>query len=209
VTVFLDTVCSVTLLHWCPEIPADPSGEHPRHIGAIGLPGEEVIGVIERDEALWMLGGVEYTPSVVDIDKLISRSMEDEECPMQHLDSMGEVLSAHVLEKLATNRKWSTSYLDGNLTRALKGRDGVVGKEVDQLGRVEGRPNRDHGDSFGELRGGSQDGGPSQTVANNDFGGLVVIAQQVGRSQQVIDVGREVGVSEVAVAGPEPGEVKA
>jgi hypothetical protein len=51
--------------------------------------------------------------------------------------------------------------------------------------------------------------GAAEAVADQQPWSLQLGAQPVRRGQQIADVGRKIGVGELALAGTEPGEVEA
>jgi len=75
-------------------------------------------------------------------------------------------------------------------------------EQVQQVQQVLGasgrRPDGGNGAHIGDVFGGREDGGAAEGVADQDRGGRVGVAQVISRVDQVGDVGREVGVGEVA-----------
>ena len=134
-----------------------------------------MIGVVERDEALRVLGGVEDAPGVVDGDELVRRSVEDKERSVQLPDRVREVLRVRVLEQLTADGEATAADLDAHLFRAFELGD-RIGEQPGQLCRVERRADRDHRDRFGYLGGGGKDSGAAEAVSDEDLRGRVAMA---------------------------------
>ena len=77
-----------------------------------------------------------------------------------------------------------------------------VAEEVPHVGWIGRRTDGDHRPALGYLPGRRQHRGPAQAVPDQQVRGLAVAAQVVGYRDQVLDVGAEVRVRELAVAVP-------
>jgi hypothetical protein len=80
---------------------------------------------------------------------------------------------------------------------------------VGHLRRVERRADSYDGDSLGDMRRCRENRSSAQAVTHQDQWRRVAMAQHVGCSNEVLDVGREVRVGKVSFAVPEAGEVEA
>src|SRR4051812_39775156 len=67
--------------------------------------GEEMVGLVERHEALRVPGGLKDPPGDLDPDDLVGGRMKDEERPAQVVDSGLEILAPHVVEELLRHGK--------------------------------------------------------------------------------------------------------
>src|SRR6185312_5571356 len=67
---------------------------------------------------------------------------------------------------------------------------------------------RDHTDGFRNLSSSGENSCTAEAVTYEDLRGRVPLTKHVGRADDVLDVRREVGVGELALARSEPGEVE-
>src|ERR1700733_14169987 len=65
------------------EIPGSPGRDDLCCIVCIGFVGQQMIGMIKRDEALWMLGGQENRGSIVDANDLVDGRVKHKKCAVQ------------------------------------------------------------------------------------------------------------------------------
>jgi outer membrane scaffolding protein for murein synthesis (MipA/OmpV family) len=78
----------------------------------------------------------------------------------------------------------------------------AVREELRYVLRVRRRADGRDADGLGDARRGGQHRGAAQAVAHQDLGRRALAAQPVGGGDQVVHVGGEVGVGEVAGARP-------
>ena len=169
---------------------------------------EQVIGAVQRDEALGVAGGFVDFLGLLDGDCGVVRRVKDQQGLAQTGDAAGLVVAGHVFQELALDGELATGQRDGGFAVCA---DGIqilaeLTQDVAGLGRCG-----DGGDGtgFGNALGRGQHGGTAQAVADQQGRRLVFAPQEVGGGQQVGDVGGEVAVGEVALAGAQTGEVEA
>ena len=85
--------------------------------------------------------------------------------------------------------------------------DAILEKAGD-MRRIGGGRDGDDGLGLGDLRGGSEDGGAAQAVADQDRRRLSGLAQMIGGADEIGDVGGKGRVGEIALAGAEAGEIE-
>ena len=86
---------------------------------SIAPPREEMIGSVERDEALRVFSGVEDAQCIVDRNELVPGSMEDLVVPGAASGSLlGEVLLVRVREELTTNAEVTATDFDAYTSSA-------------------------------------------------------------------------------------------
>jgi hypothetical protein len=167
-----------------------------------------MVGVIQRDEAFRVFGGREYEACIVDTDGCVARRMEDDERAPEAGDALLHVLCAHVVDEILANPEFPSRQLHARLTVALDLVD-VAGKALQHMSRIERRADRCHRLCLGDLAGRGEDCGTAQTVSDEKRRCLMLLAQPVGGLDEVLDIGAEVGVGELAFAGAQPGEIEA
>ena len=167
-----------------------------------------MIGVVEGDEALGMLGGLEDRAGVLDADDLVARGVEDQQSLAELSQFLGAVLVGDVIEKLLPDAERPSHEQHLRLALGLDLRP-LVGEEMGDMGRIGGRADGGDGNRFRHTMGGGQHGRAAEAVADQDLRRHVVIAQEVGGLHQILDIRGEVGVGEIALAGAEAGEIEA
>ena len=167
-----------------------------------------MIGLVEGDEALGVLGRDEDGTSVVDGDGLVERRVEDQERLAQAGDTLGQALTLDILQELLLDAEGPA----GEQHLGLAGPFDLVpraGEVVCHMGRVGRGTDGRHRLGVGDVAGGSQHSSATQAVADQDGGGAVVVPEVVRGGHQVGNVGGEVGVGELALAMAQAGEVEA
>ena len=106
-------------------------------------------------------------------------------------------LIGDVLEELPADPEGASGQADLGLAGLLELLAALI-EQVQQVQQVLSASGRPDGAHIGDVFGGREDGGAAEGVADQDRGGRVGVAQVISRVDQVGDVGREVGVGEVA-----------
>jgi len=166
-----------------------------------------MIGLIERNEGFRVFGGLENAPGVVDADGLVERPVKDQQRLFHGPDLVLEGLAGNVFEELLLDREAASGqghFRDAVLFDALQ----IAPEVVLHMVRIGRRP--DGADALDTVHGAGrrQHGGATEAVADQDRRRLMVFAKPVCGGDQVVDVGTEVGVGELAVAMAEPREIK-
>ncbi len=74
-----------------------------------------MVRVVEGDETLWMPGGEKDLRRVVDPDRRVARSVENNECAVKRRDRRRELLCRDVLEEFAADLELAPRELDFGL----------------------------------------------------------------------------------------------
>jgi hypothetical protein len=164
--------------------------------------------MVERYEALGVPAGIEDAPSVLDPDHLVSRSMEDEQRPVQVVDLCTEILRTHVLQELTADGEPPSGKLNRRLARALD--SGHFGLEAcNHVFRIGRCCDRHHRLYVRQVAGGREYRRAAERVTDQKLGRPMMLCEIVGGAAEVLDVGGEVRVGELATRGAEAREVEA
>jgi hypothetical protein len=68
-------------------------------IDGVAPPAQQMIGVIQRHEALGMLGGLEDQAGILDSDRLVARCMKNQQRLAELFQLVGVVVGCDVIEK--------------------------------------------------------------------------------------------------------------
>jgi hypothetical protein len=169
---------------------------------------QQVVGAVERDKALGVPGRLVDPSRVVDAHHLVGRRVEDQQRQSEVADRGHHALLFEVDQQLAANTDRRPAEAQLGLAVGLELRhdaDQGVAQVLGVTRRADGR----HGLDLGDAPRRRQHRGAAQAVADQDLGAAPLAAHQVGRRHKVLEVGREVGVGEVAGALAEAGEVEA
>lgn len=167
-----------------------------------------MVGTVERDKALGMTGGFEDAPRMVDLDHLVGGRVQHQERPPESADALALTLPGEIVDQRPANTKRTAGERHvGFLRRGKLGRRGQK-RLLEMLG-LGRRADRHHRLDLGDPTGHREDGGPAEAVPDQEIGGPPTVPQKVDRGAQVLQIGREVGVGEIALAFPQTGEVKA
>jgi len=180
----------------------------PAGVDRVGAARDQVVGGVERDEALGVARRDEDRRGVVDAHRGVERRVHDQQRQAQLLDPLGLAVGREVVEELLLDAERPAGQLDLGLARGLD----LVARALEQVGDVAGVGRRADGGDGTQLRhsrGRRQHRGAAQAVADQQGRRGEAPAQGIGRGDQVVDVGTEVGVGELAVAVARPGEVEA
>ena len=167
-----------------------------------------MVGAIQRDETLGMLGGVVDRGGVLDPDRRIDRRMEHHQRLLHAGNAVGQVLLGNVLQKLLFDGELPASERDLRLA-VLFDAVQIGGEIVHHMGRIGRRA--DGGDRlhFRDVASGGQHRRAAQRMADQDGGCFTVRPHPVHRAHQIGDVGGKVGRGEIAVGMAKAGEIKA
>jgi len=89
-----------------------------RNVSGVAIAAEQVIGAVERNEALRMLGGGKNVAGIVDADSVVGRRMEDQQRLVQCRDMPGEILLRDVVEERAADAEGAAGERDFDLAFA-------------------------------------------------------------------------------------------
>ena len=196
------------------ESPSPPGGRRPgfdktrhpriqdgRDIDRVGAPGEKAIGIIQRDEALGMSGGSEDRACIRDAHGLIARCMTHDERGLEPCDAILKTLLPDVLQELLSDRELPPGKCHFGFSRGLDFID--PGAEImNHVTRIRRRTDRRDGAHLRDISGNRQNGGATEAVPDQDLRHFVILPQEIGGSQKIFDIGREIGVGEFVFACP-------
>ena len=171
------------------------------------MPVDEVIGAGERNEALGMLRRQEDMTGVLDPDRIVGRRMEDKQRLAQAGDARFKVLVGDVIEEGAADMELPAAERDLDFV-LIAARGFPVGEQAGDVSGIGRGIDRHHRARFGDAMGGGEHSGSAEAVADQNRGRGKSLAQVVGGGDQIVDVGGERGVGELALAAAEPGEIE-
>jgi len=190
------------------DVPTRPRGQNQPRISGILLVTEEVVGIVQGDEALRMLGGIVEGLGVLDSHRFVERGVHDQQGSVQGGQQLGQVLTGNVFQKMLANGERPTPQSHLRLTLSLD-RFALVVEVMGDVCGVGGGAERGHGPHAIQARGGDDGRRTPQGVAHHQRRGLELFCQVIRRRHEVFHVRREVRVREVALRLPESGEVEA
>ena len=164
-------------------------------MGGVLATRQQVVGIVERNEALGVLRRTKDARGVVDADDLVERRMEDEQRPPKHGDVRGQLVPLDVVEKLPANAERPPNEQHLRLAPRLDLRHRRL-KQPDDVRRLGGGGDGAHRPRLADALGRVQHRRSAETVADQQLRRLQLGAQPVCRSQQITDIGGEVGVRE-------------
>src|SRR3954454_17334917 len=127
-----------------PDVGLRPGGDHARRVHGIAPRAQQVVGPIERNEALGMPRRHEDAGRIADVDRRIAWRMHDEERLPQPADPRGEILLRYIGEELALDFESSSGELDFGLAVRFDFRH-AIGEKPGDMARIARRCNGDHG----------------------------------------------------------------
>lgn len=157
------------------EITRQPPRNDPTGEGRVLGIREQVVGLVQRNKALWMSGREEDFGGVFDSDRLVQRCVKDEEWLFQARNSVLEALCARVLDELPFDKELASGKIDFGGTASLdllEARSEVL-QYVADIGR---RADRRHGTHFRNVLGDGQDRRAAERVADHQRWCLIVVA---------------------------------
>ncbi len=155
-----------------------------------------------------MLRREENAAGAVDADDVVLRRVEDEQRLVQLGDVRGEILLGDVVEEGAADAERAAR--ERHLDLALRGDVGdAVAEQAGDVRRIARRADRHHGARLGDAVRGGEHRGAAEAVADQDRGRVQRAAQMIRRGNEIVDIRRERGVGELALAGAEAGEIEA
>ena len=184
-----------------------PRRDHVAGIGCVLAAREQVVGGVERDEALRVQRRLEDARRVVDRDRFVARRVHDEERLAQVAERLVRPLAREIVEQLPADPERPSTEDDLGLAGPL---DLVALRDEREHVRGIGRRG-DGGDADGlrDLARGREHGGAAEAVPDEELRGAIAAAQEIDGRDQIGPVRREVRVGEVPAAAAEPGEVEA
>jgi hypothetical protein len=185
---------------------------HPRREDFGGVSGvllfrQQVIGVVERNEALRVLRGREDLCRVGDLDDRIVRRMHDEQGFPKLADVLRRVVALEVFEEIFANAERTSADVDRRFAFRLE--LFLVGDEVLDVARIVRRAERRYGTRFGYAARRREHCRTAEAVSDEDLRRAVVFLEVIGSAHDVFDVRRERRVGEIAAARAKPGEIEA
>jgi hypothetical protein len=171
------------------EIPACPRRQHGGDVRRIGFSGQQVIGIVERDETFRMFGREKNLRRVVDVHRRIARPVKNDQRLAQVRDALLQVMAGDVIDELLADAKRASVEHDIGLPAGfdLSGRARL--QEAPHVVGIEGRRDGRDGDRLRHLCGYCEHGCAPQAVPDQNFRRRVVFAEKIGRRAQVGDVG--------------------
>src|SRR3954452_14953452 len=118
-----------------PDVGLRPGGDHARRVHGIASRAQQVVGPIERNEALGMPRGHENAGRIADVDRRIAWRMHDEERLAHPADPRGEVLLCHISEELALDLEGSSGELHFSLAVRCDFRH-AIGEKPGDMARI-------------------------------------------------------------------------
>ena len=184
-----------------------PARDHPCGEDGVSWSREEVVRSVEGEKAFGVPRRGIDASRVVDTDGVVGGGMGNEERNAQLTGSLFDRVQRQVVEEFAADGEAAASDVDrgapllfdhGKL-RAEQARD------VRDVGR---RAERCDGTDLWEIGGDGDHRRPAETVADEQLGSRIVLAKPRRREPEIVEVGREIGVGEVALTRAETGEVE-
>jgi hypothetical protein len=133
--------------------------------------------------------------------------MQYQQGTVQFPDAPGLRLAGQVFDELAPEGEWPPGELHGGLSLRFDQLESV-GELPGDVRRLERRAQRRHGNAVGDAMGRREDGRTAQRMADQQRRGAVVGAQPIRGGDQIIHVGTEMRVGEIAAAAAQPREVE-
>ena len=195
------------LLDHLRQIACHPRGDHARDVGRVLGTRHQVIGIVQRDEALRMARGRKDARGVLDADDLVARRLHHQQRLAEVADLVFEPMRLGVLDERAADVEWPAGELDLGLAIGPDSlqRPTELMQHVGDVGRCG---DRDHGLRFRNAIRGCEHGRSAERVADQDGWRFEGLAQIVGRPNEVVDVRRKVGIGEIAFGRPKAGEIE-
>ena len=161
--------------------------------------GEQVVGAVERDEALGVPRDLEDPARVRDGNHRVARAVEDQERSVELGDRRFASRLAQVVEELAPDPKRTACDRHDGLAVAFDRRQ-VSREQAAHVLRRERRADGRDGLRFRQLSGGGEHGRAAEAVADEQARRPDGLLQVVRGRDEVLDIGREGRVREVALA---------
>ena len=169
--------------------------------------GEQVVGAVERHEALRVASRLEDLRGVVDRDGVVDRRVHHQQRPLHGRHPIGDHVIAQVVDELLADPERPT----GQLHLGGAGRGDLVERRLevaDDVRRARRCADRDDRTNLGDVGGHGEHGGTAERVPDQHLRGSMLATQPIGGGNQIVGVRREVGVLELALAHPQPREVE-
>ncbi len=111
---------------------------------------------------------------------------------------MGKVY--HVVKKAAADGELAVGMGDGGFSLAADGFN-IVSDEVNNVRRIRRGTNGGDCTALGDVRSSGEHSGTPKTVADEEAGRFVILAQPVCGDAEVLDIREEAGAAEVEAQG--------
>ena len=137
-----------------------------------------------------------------DVDGVVTRRVKDQERLTHRRDGAIDVLGVEIVEELLADREAAAAEID--LGRAA--RLGLLGRRGEQRPQMRGIGRRIDGDDayrFRHVGGHRQHRRSTETVPDQERRSPVFPTHELGGGPEVVKIGREVGVREVALGTAE------
>ena len=157
---------------------------------------------------LRVLRGGEDARRVRNLHSVVARRVHHEEGAAQLRDSRREVLLLGVEQELPLDRERPAGERHLRFAVGLDLREALA-EEVAHMAHIARRADRHHRPALGYRCRRREDRRAAEAVADKQRWRLISLTQMCGGSEQVGDVGGEVGIGEFAFARAEAGEVEA
>jgi hypothetical protein len=166
-----------------------------------------VIGIVQGQEALWMLRSLEDESGIFDADDLVPRSVANQERLAQSGDGGSVIAAVKILDEFSFHRELAPG--KNHLGLAV-GRDGSESwlEEVGHVSRIGWSAHRAHRLNFVDARSSGQHGGTTERVPHQEDS-FITLANHKGHSRtHVLDVVGKSLLGELAATLAETGEVE-
>ena len=133
--------------------------------------------------------------------------MENQQRLAQAGDVLGEVLLRDVVDEFTADAEGAPGERDLDLA-PFADRIDVLAEQPGHMAGIGGCCNRRYRACLRYLAGGRQHGGAAETMPDQQRGRPVRRAKVVRGGNEILDVGRERGIGELALAHANPGEIE-
>ena len=189
------------------KIARRPGGDDIADVGGIALLAQQVIRAGKRNKALGMFGSDEDAGRILDADGVVCRRVHDQQRLMQVGDVRHQAVFGDVVEEFAADLEWPARERDFDFAMPADVLDAIL-EQARHMGRIRRRGDRHDRFGFGNLAGCSENGGATETMADQDRWCFPYRAQMVGGPHQIGDVRGEGGVGQIAFTGAQAREVE-
>ena len=167
-----------------------------------------MIGAVERDEAFGVLGGHEDLGGVLDPDHTVGGRMHHHQRLFHACNGRCQGAGGNIVDEGLPDGEGPPAQFD--LCCAI-GVDRIkrAGEIVRHMARIVRRAQGHNRFHAGDLGGGLQHRRAAQRMADHQRRGQLALGKVGRRLHQIVDVGTERGVGELAIRMAKPGEIEA
>src|SRR5579871_421539 len=191
------------------DVARRPGGDHLGGVVGILMPGQQMIGGVERDEALRMPRCQEDLGRVVDADDRIQGRMHDEEGAAKVANARLQRLHPDVVEEGLRDLEGPAADIDRGAPVRLDGFHPCFAQQVSNVRWLGRRAQGDDRAHRGDIGGRREHGRAAQAVPDEEGRREPSGGHALRGGYQILDVGGEAGRAEVALALAQAREVEA